>query len=58
MKVVCNKVIVHAERSHKKAMLSVNLAGPSSEISHLDLSSAAKQSFLAAKEAVEKILST
>ena len=58
MKAVWDKVMVHAGRSHEKAMPSVNLAGPSSEISHLDLRRAANRSFSAAEEAAEKMSST
>ncbi len=39
----------------EKVILSVNLAGPSLEISHLDLRRAMKQSFLAAKEVAENM---
>ncbi len=50
--------MVRLEQSHEKVMPSANLAGPSSEISHLDLRSAVKRLFSAAEEAIEKILST
>jgi len=55
---VWDREIVCVEQSRKKVIPSVNLAGPSSEISHLDFRRAAKQSFLAAKEAMEKMLLT
>jgi len=55
MKAVWDRVMVRAEQSQEKAMPRVNLAGPSSEISYLDLSSSVNRSFLVAEEAAEKM---
>src|SRR6266851_8283536 len=53
-----DKVMVWAAWSCEKVIPSANLAGPSSEISHLDLRRAMKQSFSAAEEVVENMLLT